>query len=184
MTEEIKIPVMSKQMQAAGTPFKVINKVPRDSWTSNYAYWLKQKTAGLSQRPLLGRMAEGDQFQVYTENGWEDKDLWNDYSEEVIENGEPVRNAKGNIRKRLFFDNRKEFLLEFESPVVIELWDKEIKQTVTEEHKQVYVRMSKSLAGKLQEQFEDSRNSDETYYMINYDRSKSPAEQYTVKFNR
>ena len=181
--ENEKYVVMEKQMHAAETPFKVLDSTPREFWGTNYAYWIKQKKEGGSQRPLLGRM-KGEQFQVYEDGNWEDKDLWENYSEGVIDkDGQPVLNGKGNQRRILHFDNRKELLVEFEHPVSVERWDKDLGQKVTEEHQVLYVRFSKGLASKIAEQTEDPRNSDETFYVINYDKTKSPADQYSVKFH-
>ncbi len=181
-TNEIKnYPTVEKQMSASGIPFKVLKAEPRDNWLSNYAYYLKQKTANASLRPLIGRM-DGEQFQVLGADGWSDKDLWDDYSEEVIENGEQVLNAKGNVRKRLLFDNKKEWLVQFESPIVVNFWDKELKQRVNEQHDTVWIRLSKNLSGKLEDELNDPRNSMESYFKIFYDNKKSPADQYKVKF--
>lgn len=176
--------IIEKQIQAINVPFKVVNRQPRDYWGSNYAYYLKQKREGGSLRPLLCRMQD-NQLQVYEDGNWVDKDMWNDLSEAVVDNdGNPVLNPKGNQRRQLLVENKKEILVEFENPVAVEFWDTELRQKVTEEHQTVYIRMSKNLFAKLEEQLDDPRNTLDNFFEIRYDKSRSPADQYKVVFVR
>lgn len=173
--EQVKeYPTAEKQMFAAGVPFQVVNKTPKDNWRSNYAFYLKQKADGGSLRPLLGRMKE-EQFQVYEDGSWVDKHLWNDYSYEEEVNGKK--------RKRLYFDHKFDFLMKFENPIAIEYWDKDSRQKVTEQHETCWVRLSKSNMEKLLEQVEDPRSPEGSWFIIEYDKTKAPADQYKIKFH-
>ncbi len=188
MTEENQTPeypLAEKQAMAAGVPFKVLRKEPRGSWRSNYAYYLKQRKEGGSLRPLFGRKLEDDTFQVYINGSWVTKDFWNDYSEDKVDtDGKVIMAPSGKPRKQVFFDEKFDWLLEFESPINIEYWSKEQSARVTEQHEITWVRTSKSLSGKIQEQTDDPRvDLDSNYFLIDYDPTKSPAEQYKVKFD-
>jgi hypothetical protein len=184
MSEEQIYKTITKQMHAIDTPFRVVNRQPREFWGTNYAYYLEQKKKGGSLKPLLARMTDSG-LQVFEDEEWVDRDLWKDYSIAVVDSqGNPVLNPKGNQRRQPLLENRKEFLLEFDTPVPVEFWDTELRQTVTEEHQTVWVRMSKSLAAKLEEQLDDPRNTMDNYFKIKYDRSQAPADQYKVLFVR
>jgi hypothetical protein len=174
--EEQKVyPTAEKQLMLAGVPFQVIKKEPRHNWMSNYAYYLHQKQNGGAIRPLLGRMSEKNEFQVYLNGEWVTKDLWKEYSYEEEVNGKK--------RKKLFFDHKYEYLMKFEIPIMVEFWDKEAKQRVTEQHEVVWGRLSKANHEKLLEQMNDPRSPDGSWFIIEHDEKKPLAERYKVKFH-
>jgi len=182
MTEEQNTYVkLEKQSMASGTPFQVKSKEPNTYYKTNYAYYLKQKADNAPLRPLIGKM-ENDKFSVFLDGVWVEKSLWDDFSEEVIENGKQVLNTKGNVRKRLLFDQKFDWLLEFEKEIPIEYYNKEEKRKVIENHKTMWVSMSKNLNEKLQEQLNDPRTPDNSFLQINFDMALPPADMYKIVF--
>ena len=186
MTEEIpKYPTVEKQMNASGVPFKVRKSEPRISWRSNYAYYLKQKREAGSVRPLFARKQNDGSFEVYEDGSWISRDLWKDYSEEQTDkDGNVINGPTGKPKKRLFFDEKFDFLIDFENPIPIEYWNSDQGQKVTEQHQIAWVRMSKNLSEKLKEQMKDPRvDTSRDFFVIDYDNTKTPAEQYKVRFH-
>ena len=188
MTEqntENKYPVAEKQAMAVGVPFKVIIDKPKTLWITNYAYYMKQKREGGPLKPLLGRKPDDNTFEVYIDGQWVQKDLWNDFSEPMVDGqGNPVMGKNGKQRKQLLFDEKKEWLLKFERPVQIEYWNSEQGKKVVEEHEVVWVRMSNNLSGKLEKEVEDPRSPTGSYFQLDRNPNAAPAEQYSAKFVR
>lgn len=181
------LPVVDKQKNLVGIPFRVVSEEPRDFWISNYAYYQKQRKDGVKPMPLLGRVTDDNNFQVYNfETGeWETRDLWGEFSYPIYDNsGNPVTNSKGNQRKALYFDRKKEWVIEFEGPTNVEYYSREEKQRVVEKHEKVVARLSKGLSDKLQEELQDPRNNNMTYFVLEKDDNKSPAEMYKVQFHK
>jgi len=188
MTEENKnIPVCEKQGLAVGVPFTVVEKTPREIWRTGYSYYLAQKAKNASVRPIMGRFyqeegATDKQFQIFQDGKWVNANFW-DWSEPIMENGQVVTNKNGKPKRRPFFEQKFEYLLKFDRPIEIDYWDKELKQVVSEAVDTCYVRFSKNLAEKLKDQIEDPRNGDDAKFIIEYDPSKTPADQYKVKYS-
>ena len=184
-TEQEFIPTVEKQLFLANNvPFKVVSEEPRHSWKTNYAYYLKQKAAGAPVRPMIGRKTEDGTFQIYDDGTWVNKDLWEDFSEPITDgDGNIMKNANGKPKKRLLFDHKHDWIVEFDEEVPVEYWDPEQKQVVSEKMTKFYIRTSQNLSGKLSEQLDDARTNAETRYVVDYDPEKSPAEQYKVKFH-
>lgn len=183
-TENIDVyPTAQKQMYAAGTAFRILSNKTRDFWGTGYQYYLDQKAAGKPVRPLLGRFKsspnpnEEPQFQIYSDGSWQDKDITEfDYVNE--------KNKTKN-----YFENKKELLCSFKTPITIELWDKETSRTKTEQHQVAWVRMSKSLLDKILKHTEtiskmgaNPFGKDAPFFMIKYNGKLAPAEQYQVEF--
>lgn len=187
MSEDIKqVPICEKQGLIVGHQFTVVDKVPREIWRTGYNYYLAQRAKNGSVKPILGRyfQTEGSddkQFQIHQEGAWHDANFW-DWSEPVMENGVVVKNKIGKPKTRPFFEQKFEYLLNFEVPIEIDYWDKELKQVVTEEVNQCYVRFSKNLTEKVKDQVDDPRNAEGSKFILDYDPSKSPADQYKVKY--
>jgi len=183
MTEE-QIPICEKQGMIAGQTFKVVESNPKEVWKTGYSYYLSQKSQNKPVAPLYGRFIEVDgvrKFQVFKDGSWTDANFW-DFSEPVMENGQVVMGASGQPKKRPFFEQKFDYLLEFVEPVEIEYYDRNLKQVVTKALNKFYVRLSRSLAGKLKEQIDDPRNPADAKFVIEYDETKPPAERYKVKF--
>ena len=186
-TEEVQefIPTVEKQLFLANSvSFTVISEKPRHSWKTNYAYYLKQKGSGGPVRPLIGRETEDGKFQIYQDGTWIDKNLWDNYSEPITDgDGNITKNANGKPKKRLLFDHKHDWIVKFTEPVPVEYWDPEQKEVVSEKIEKFYIRLSQNLSGKLKEQIDDKRNNKDTLYTVEYDPTKSPAEQYKVKYH-
>jgi hypothetical protein len=184
MADEI-YPTVEKQAYAAGVGFKVLSDEPMDSWKTNYAYYLAQKAKGEAVRPLIGRYVEEDGkevFQVYQDGDWVADDFWN-YAEPILDKeGKPIMNARGKPKTRPYFQCKKVWLLEFVKPVKIQFYDKELKQTVTEERQTFYVALSENLSKKLVEQMSDPRNGNDPKFVIKYDSTAMPVDQYKVQY--
>lgn len=166
-------PKVEKQMSIVGVPFKVLSDEPKEIWMTNYAYYQKMLRDGGVVRPLFGRKQDG-KFQVWDKDSgdWEDKDLWKDYSEEYEENGKK--------KKRLLFGNMFEVLVKFEGPTEISFYDKEQSASVTQPHEVCWVRFSKGLWQKIDKEKSHPRASKDDFYEIAYDKTKAPADMYTV----
>lgn len=182
--ETKKYPVAEKQGFIVGAPFRVISEA-RDVWITNYAYHLKQKRTNGSLKPLMGRKTKDGKFEVYIDGSWQEKDLWKEYSEDAMdESGAPIM-IKGRPKKNLLFDNRKEILMEFSTPVSLTYWDSDLKQKVTQDHTIAYARVSKSVAEKITEQINTMAKLgvNNPFFVMKYDGKKAPAEQYKVEFS-
>lgn len=181
-----QLPLVEKQSFLAqpGKGFRVISKEPRNSWKTNYAYYLKCKREGIPVRPLIGRKLEDNTFEIYENGEWVKKDYFKEFVVPMLDNdGNAVMGPNGKPKMQHLFDHKHDYVVEFDEPVKVSYYNSELKQTVTEDIQKFWIRVSRSLSGKLAEQMEDPRNSDQTRYEVVYDPSKSPAEQYKVKFH-
>ena len=79
-------------------------------------------------------------------------------------------------------EKHNEVVSENETSEQIEL-ETEQKEVVSEKIEKFYIRLSQNLSGKLREQIDDKRNNKETLFTVEYDPTKSPAEQYKVKYH-
>lgn len=181
--ENKNLPLVEKQsFLAQETGFRVITKEPRDSWKTNYAYYLQCKRTGAPVRPIIGRKTDEGTFETYNMGEWETTN-YNQYIVPALDNDGNAITINGKPKMQHLFDHKHDYVVEFLEPVKVTYYNTELKQSVTEDLKKFYIRMSRSLSAKLQEQMEDPRNSDETNFQVIYDPSKSPADQYKVKFH-
>ena len=183
-TEETEqIVLIEKQSEVANATFKVLTEGdPKESWKTNYQYYLKQKATGASVRPLIGRYQD-KQFQVYDEGTWVDKNYW-DYADPLKDSaGVIVKGPTGKPRQVQYFTCKHIWKIEFDEPEKVSFYDKELKQNLVEKKKIVEVALSKNLSEKLKVQINDPRNPEGVKFKINYDPSKAPADQYSVTFS-
>lgn len=186
MTENV-IPMVEKQADLAGTPFKVLNKEPSTFWKTGYEYYLHLKAQDKPIRHMIGRYQDIDgkkQFQIYEDGDWVSKSFW-DYSEPIIDKatGKVETNRAGKPKNRPFFKEKKKYLIEFIEPKEISYWDKELKEVVERPCTKIYAVVSGNLSDKIQEQLSDPRNGDDAKYIIIYDKKRAPADQYKVRFS-
>ena len=115
---------------------------------------------------------------------WQEANYW-DWSSPVLnDDGTPVMNKVNKPKNQPFFTQYFEFLLKFDEPIDVSHWDKELKQTVVEAFDEFYGRVSKNLKEKILEQVEDERNPSDAKFILDYDKTKMPADQYKVKFHK